>query len=200
MFYSQIVLLFLISYNNIKTIYVFGGKMTESNNTIYFIEQFKKYYSKNDASISYDVSEEKRDKLQNWIYSQLYRIKIGSITDEEVILLKANDINLGIRPLLWNEWYQMLSDYFKNSENNYIPESYVVEKNYKLGKWAIRQFRNFKKLNDEQKKLLEQLSWDKIQLLKEQQKRAENYRKALEKKEQIMAEKKHAKKKRKDWN
>lgn len=128
----------------------------------YYVEKINDYYKKNGVNPPYGYVNEDGIDLWQWINVKLYRIKIGSLSDEEVVFIKDNMINIDIKPLLWAEWYQMLKGYFTTTGNDYIVEPYVVNRTYKLGKWAYRQYRNFWNLTTEQKLLLKELPWDKI--------------------------------------
>ncbi len=117
------------------------------------------FYKKNGAYPAYFDEDDKGNKIGIWYSKKSQRVKIGSMDDEEVVLLKAMNIDFGYKLLLWNEWFELLDNYFSESGSEYINSEYTLDDGLKLGKWAKRQLNNIKNLSEEQCAKLGKLNW-----------------------------------------
>lgn len=106
----------------------------------------------------YDVDVD-GNEIGCWLNIKLQRLRIGSVSDEEIVYLKSTGIDYGIKLLTWYDWFQLLSDYFTNNGANRIPDTYIYKDKYKLGQWAKRQISKYRDLNFEQKRLIGNLNW-----------------------------------------
>ncbi len=134
---------------------------------IKIIEELKEYINLNSDFPATQYVTENGMRLGNIVNSRIYSLKIGSLSDENVLLLKEAGIDWGLKCLIWDEWFQLLTRYFENTRKNYISENVVVDDKYFLGKWAYRQYRSWNKLSSKQQEQLLTLNWDIVAKKKE---------------------------------
>ena len=92
--------------------------------------------------------------LRSWFTSRRHSLQIGSLEDDDILFYRSQCFDFGVKPLLWDEWLDMLKTSLKSLNSNTIGESFCVGTVYQLGKWTRRQIKNFKVLTPERKTLL----------------------------------------------
>lgn len=86
-----------------------------------------------------------------WYNSRKKSLLIGSCEDELVLFYHNENFNFGINLLLWDNWYNMLSQLLKTISLDEITSTTYVDGIYCIGAWVRRQDSSFSKLSAERK-------------------------------------------------
>lgn len=86
-----------------------------------------------------------------WYNSRKKSLLIGSCEDELVLFYHNENFNFGINLLLWDNWYNMLSQLLKTISLDEITSTTYVDDIYCIGAWVKRQDSSFSKLSAERK-------------------------------------------------
>ena len=131
-------------------------KVLVARRSIEVIKKTCEQYNISPEKISKDSRLEYEYKL--WAGTQMRYIPTGVLSDEEVDVYREFDFDFGIRPLKWEEWFQIVKEYCNEHNVDTIPSGIKTEEGYELGKWLNRQIVNKKTLSPER--------FEKIKLIK----------------------------------
>ena len=131
-------------------------KVLVARRSIEVIKKTCEQYNISPEKISKDSRLEYEYKL--WAGTQMRYIPTGVLSDEEVDVYREFDFDFGIRPLKWEEWFQIVKEYCNEHNVDTIPSGIKTEEGYELGKWLNRQIINRKTLSPEH--------FEKIKLIK----------------------------------
>ncbi len=97
--------------------------------------------------------------LSYWINAVKSSILTGNISDEDITILSVSGLDLGIKPLKQRDWYKIAEKWFEENPIETF-SSAVMYKEYHLGKWIIKNRKQFPRLlkyekavRDEEKRL-----------------------------------------------
>jgi hypothetical protein len=100
--------------------------------------------------------------LGNWVAAQRQRRK--QLSDERIKLLESlGDWNWNVHDKAWEKGYQRLLEYVQQNNSAVVSQKFSCVDGFTLGAWVSHQMRGKDKLDDRQKKLLEELpnwSWN----------------------------------------
>ncbi|MBQ7668021.1 MAG: helicase associated domain-containing protein [Clostridia bacterium] len=107
--------------------------------------------------------------LGYWIGTQRRNYKEKSLSKEKIDLLEEIGMVWDLFDSQWNEYYNLLLDYYNKNGNSIVPIRYITEDNKQLGSWVSHQRRNYKvnKLSKEKIDLLEKIGmvWDPASMI-----------------------------------
>lgn len=80
-------------------------------------------------------------------------LKLGTVSDEEIAILKEANLDFCVELLNWNDWLELVNDYMNKNKVTSVPESYVFDKQYRVGKWFKRNRSNLS-ITEESSKII----------------------------------------------
>lgn len=114
------------------------------------IEKLKTNLSKYDMSIAEFIDSKEVPYFEKaWAINIRKSLDIGTASDEVVLLFREQNIDFEVPMLLWEEWYVLLKEHIKRNGLLEISKDALLDDGIKIGLWANRQIREFKKLPTE---------------------------------------------------
>ena len=119
-----------------------------------------KYYNENgNLLVPLDYTTKDGIHLGYWIGTQRGNYKSEKISSKKMVLLEKIGMVWNPFDTQWNEYYNLLVEYYKENGNSLVPLRYITKSRKQLGSWVSHQRINYKlnKISSEKIKLLEKI-------------------------------------------
>lgn len=142
----------------------------ESENWNKMYKLAKQYFEENGNLVISNTSKmDNKQELRKWLITQRRSYKLKHLSKEKVDLLNEIGMIWSQYDFQWNEYYNLLKNYYNVNGNSLVPLRYVTEDNKKLGNWVSKQRINYKtnKMSQEKVDLLEKVDmvWNPADLI-----------------------------------
>lgn len=124
-------------------------KRVEEQN-IEIVRDIMKHHNCNYISVAEKLKQ--NISLLNWYNSRRRSFLIGTLDDSIVEFYESRDFTFGCQPYKYADWCNLLKTYLQVNCTEQIDKSVCVDEIYCLGRWAIRQIQNIRKLTLAQQK------------------------------------------------